>query len=92
MLNEFVRIIFGAGMFINAALFIPQVIRILKTKNTQGLSLITFVGFCLIQSSTIAYGYIQKDLLLMVGYALSLFTCGTVCILILIYRNKKERK
>ena len=35
------------------------------------------------------YGYIQEDHLLMIGYSLSLLTCGTVCVLILIYRNKK---
>jgi MtN3 and saliva related transmembrane protein len=93
MLAELIRIIFGAGMFINAALFIPQAVRIIKIKNTEDLSLVTFTGFCLIQASAIAYGYVQHDLYLMFGYGLSLLTCGFVTLLIVFYRknNLNER-
>ncbi len=86
MLKQFIQIIFGAGMYINAALFIPQTIRILRTKSAEGLSLITFGGFCLIQTSGVAYGYIQHDYYLSFGFALSLLTCGFVTLLIIINR------
>ncbi|MDR2617190.1 MAG: hypothetical protein LBC22_05280 [Endomicrobium sp.] len=49
------------AMFINAALFLPQVIKLYKTKSTKGLSLITFIGFNIIQLSSILHGYIRKD-------------------------------
>jgi MtN3 and saliva related transmembrane protein len=52
---------FGMAMFINAALFLPQVIKLYKTKSTKGLSLITFIGFNIIQLSSILHGYIRKD-------------------------------
>ncbi len=88
MIAEFIRIVFGLGMFINAALFVPQAIRIVRTKSAEGLSLITFGGFCLIQLSAIAYGYIEHDYYLSLGYALSFVSCGCVTLLILFYRRK----
>jgi uncharacterized protein with PQ loop repeat len=87
MLAEVIRIIFGASMFINAALFIPQAVRILRAKDAKELSFITFGGFCLIQASAVAYGYVQHDYYLMFGYSLSLVTCGFVFLLILFYRK-----
>lgn len=91
MLKQFIQVIFGAGMFINAALFIPQAIRILRTNSTEGLSLITFGGFCLIQASGVAYGYVQHDYYLSFGYALSLLTCGFVTLLITINRIIRQK-
>ena len=86
----FIDIIFGAGLFINAALFIPQAIRIVKYKNTKGLSLITFVGFCLTQLAAVVYGFFHQDYILMIGYVLALITCGTVTVLIFKYRNTAD--
>lgn len=89
LIKNFIVIYFGASLFINAMLFIPQIIKILKEKKTNEFSLTTFVGFCLTQIASILYGYIQKDWILMWGYILAFITCGTVTILILIYRNNK---
>lgn len=85
MLKEVIHIIFGMAMFINAALFIPQAIKLLRIKQAKDLSLITFGGFCLIQASAVAYGYIQNDLYMAGIYSLSLLTCGFVTFLIFLY-------
>ncbi|MSP53411.1 MAG: hypothetical protein EXR81_04060 [Gammaproteobacteria bacterium] len=46
ILQIVVSFIFGANLFVNAALFVPQAFRLYRSKNSQGLSKITFVGFC----------------------------------------------
>lgn len=86
----FIELMFGLSMFINSILFIPQAIKIYKTKNASGLSCTTFAGFNIIQIFTILHGYIRNDYTLMVGIALSLFTSGIVTFLIFFYKNKRK--
>lgn len=86
-----IEYIFGASLFLNALLFIPQIIILLKKKTTTDISLITFFGFCFIQSFTIMHGYINKDYILMWGYVLSLITCGTTTFLIIYYQIKNKK-
>jgi len=87
MLN-LIETVFSLGLFINAMLFVPQIIRLYKTKDSQGISLTTFIGFNFIQLFTVLHGYLHKDYLLMLGYILSFITCGFVTILTLIYKRK----
>jgi MtN3 and saliva related transmembrane protein len=84
----FIDLIFGVAMFLNAMLFIPQFIVLHKTKDSRGLSLITFAGFNLIQLATIFHGYLYKDYILMYGYILTLFIAGSVTLLVWMYRKK----
>lgn len=86
-LSKVIALLFGLGLFINALLFIPQIIRLYKSKNSTGVSLITFGGFTFLQLLAIFHGYFQNDYTLMIGYLFSVLTCGTVFILILFYRN-----
>jgi MtN3 and saliva related transmembrane protein len=90
-LITFIETVFSLGLFINACLFIPQILALYKVKNSQGFSLLTFAGFCLIQLFTILHGVIHLDYLLIVGFSLSLMTCGTLTLMILYYRRKSER-
>ncbi len=87
-LIDTVEIIFSLGLFINAVLFIPQIIRLYKTKNSQGISLVTFGGFSIIQFFTVLHAYLHQDILLLLGFLLSLITCGIVTFLIIFYRCK----
>lgn len=89
-IKEIIEYLFSFCLFINAALFIPQSIKIIKTKSSQNLSLMTFIGFNLIQFFTILHGVIMSDYLLVAGYSLSLVTCGAVTILILLYKKDKD--
>ncbi len=79
--------IFAIALFINAVLFIPQIIMLYRAKDSKELSLLTFGGFNLIQLFIFLHGYIHKDYLLMLGYLLSLISCGTVTFMILWYRK-----
>ena len=82
----FVNFVFGIGMFANAALFIPQIMLLLKKHHAEDVSLITFLGFCIIQIFTIWHAYYVKDYLLMIGFGISLLTCGATTVLIMYYR------
>lgn len=89
--KSFIEIVFSLGLFINAALFIPQIIRLYKSKNAEGFSLLTFGGFNAIQIFIILHGYLHRDYLLIGGYILSLITCGTVTYMIFLYRKKLKK-
>lgn len=84
-----IEFIFSAALFINAVLFIPQVIKIYKEKAAKDVSMPTFLGFLLIQFAIVLHGLITKDYLLVIGYLLSMVTCGSVVVLIFFYRKPK---
>lgn len=87
-IKEIVAVIFGLGLLVNAALFVPQIIRILRAKSSEGVSFLTFGGFSVLQITGVLHGYFQSDKYLMFGMIASLLTCGTVAILTLVYRKK----
>lgn len=81
---------FSLSLIVNAALFIPQIISLIKTKSADSISLITFAGFNIIQLFTMLHGLYVDDYLLAGGYLLSILTCGTVSLLIVYYRYIKK--
>jgi two-component system aerobic respiration control sensor histidine kinase ArcB len=89
-INEVIEYLFGAALFVNALLFIPQAMTIFKQKTSAGLSLVTFLGFLLIQFAVVLHGIINADYLLLVGYLLSMVTCSLVVVLILAYKKPKQ--
>ena len=90
ILENIIEYGFSSSLLVNAALFIPQIITLLKTKSARGASLITFVGFNIIQIFTMLHGVLTHDYLLVGGYILSILTCGTVSVLIIYYRYVKK--
>lgn len=83
---------FSISLVVNAGLFIPQIISLIKTKSSKGISLITFAGFNIIQLFTMLHGFYLGDYLLAGGYLLSIITCGTVSVLICYYRYIKTEQ
>ena len=83
--------IFGFALMGNAALFVPQALAIWRKKSDEGISLVTFAGFNLLQVIAIVQGIYQHDLALIVGMVASLITCGTVTVLTLVYRIGRQR-
>jgi MtN3 and saliva related transmembrane protein len=77
-MRELVAYIFGFGMLLNAGLFVPQVIHLWRTRNAQGVSILSFAGFNTLQAIGALHGYFQRDTALMVGMLASLITCGSV--------------
>ena len=87
MYREVIETIFSLGLFINALSFIPQIIRIIKERSTKGVSLITFSVFFITQASAVLYGLMIDSWILVVGYLLSMLTCGPVISLIFYFRR-----
>src|ERR1700722_11354535 len=88
-ISHVVEFLFSFALFINALLFIPQAMRIFKEKTAKSVCLLTFFGFFLIQLATVFHGILKHDDILVMGYLLSMLTCGSVIMLILFY-NKRD--
>jgi MtN3 and saliva related transmembrane protein len=86
-MKEIVAFIFGLGLFVNAAIFVPQAVQIWRVKRADSISLTTFIGFNILQAIGVAHGYLQHDLALTVGMIASLIASGTVTLLIVVYRR-----
>ena len=90
-MKQIVAVVFGFALMGNAALFVPQALAIWRKKSDEGISLITFGGFNLLQVIAIVHGVYQRDLALIVGMVASLITCGAVTVLTLVYRVGRKR-
>jgi MtN3 and saliva related transmembrane protein len=91
-MKELVAVIFGLGLLGNALLFVPQIVAVWRKKSDEGVSLITFGGFSILQIVGIVHGLYQHDLSLTLGMAASLLTCGSVTLLTLHYRLQRIRR
>jgi MtN3 and saliva related transmembrane protein len=90
-MKQIVAVIFGLGLLGNAALFVPQALAVWRKKSDEGISLITFGGFNILQAIGVVHGVYQHDLSLIVGLGASFLTCGTVTGLTLYYRAARKR-
>jgi MtN3 and saliva related transmembrane protein len=90
-MKQIVAIIFGLGLLGNALLFVPQVLAVWRKKSDEGISLLTFGGFNVLQAIGIVHGLYQHDLSLILGMAASLLTCGCVTTLTLFYRTRRKQ-
>lgn len=90
-IKQAVAVIFGLGLVGNALLFVPQALAIWRKKTDEGISLVTFGGFCLLQVISVVHGLYQRDPSLVIGMAASFLTCGTATALTVYYRIKGLR-
>jgi MtN3 and saliva related transmembrane protein len=90
-MKQIVALIFGLGLGCNALLFVPQIVAVWRKKTDEGISIITFGGFSILQAIGIVHGVYQRDLSLILGMAASLLTCGSVTALTIFYRMKRLR-
>ena len=93
-MKHYVAIVFGMGLIINAALFLPQLLAIWRSKSAKGISIFTFSGFAAMQAIGVIHGYFQEDWSLMIGMAASFLGCGGVTLLAVIFslRERGEGK
>ncbi len=87
-MKQIIAYLFGAGLIVNAGLFVPQALKIFKTKSAKDVSLMTFGGFNLLQFIGILHGYLQGDPYLLVGMIASFIACGAVTTLGILYRKQ----
>lgn len=70
-----------------AIVFLPQSIQTIKTKNTQGLSLGTYIIYCIGMLCWIAYGIYLSSVQMIIFNAISLFF-AVIILYIIITRRK----
>ena len=85
-MKETVAFLFGFGWACNALLFLPQLIAVLRKRSSEGVSLVTFGGFSVLQAVGILHGYLEHDRSLVFGMGTSLAACGTLTVLAIYYR------
>ncbi len=90
-MREMITFIFGLALLGNAALFVPQALAVWRKKSDEGISLITFGGFCILQVIGVIHGVYERDDSLIIGLGASFLTCGTVTLLTIIYRLRRLR-
>jgi len=90
-MKEIVAFVFGLALLGNAALFVPQAIALWRKKTDEGVSLVTFGGFCILQIIGVIHGLYQHDQSLIIGLGASFLTCGTVTFLTIFYRIRRLR-
>jgi MtN3 and saliva related transmembrane protein len=84
--------LFGLGLGCNALLFVPQAIALWRKRTDEGVSLLTFGGFSVLQVIGIVHGVNHQDWSLILGMTASLLTCGTVTGLTVFYRVRRLRR
>lgn len=90
-MRQFVTLLFGLGLIGNALLFVPQAIAVWRKKSDEGISLITFGGFCVLQVLGVIHGFYEHDNSLVIGLGASFLTCGTATFLTVLYRIRRVR-
>jgi len=90
-MREIVAFVFGLALLGNAALFVPQAIAVWRKKSDEGVSLVTFGGFCILQVIGVVHGVYEHDNSLIIGLGASFLTCGTVTLLTTVYRVRRMR-
>ena len=88
-MKEIVAVIFGLGLLGNALLFVPQVVAVWRKKTDEGISLITFGGFSILQVIGVVHGLYQHDPSLIIGMSASFLSCGSVTGLTIFYRLRR---
>jgi uncharacterized protein with PQ loop repeat len=79
-------IIWLAGM-VNVTAMLPQLFRIIRTRNIEGLSLAMFVLYFLVQVAFSIEGFFKKNRMLMVCMGLSAVVSGMIIVLVTYLRH-----
>ncbi len=83
--------LFDISLLINAALYVIQIAKLIKTKNAANISLLTFVFFFLVLLIQALQAYYLADRSYLIGMIASLITSGGLIMAILYYRHWHRR-
>jgi MtN3 and saliva related transmembrane protein len=79
-----------AAAFLTTASFLPQAILVIKTRNTEGLSVLMYSMFTTGVAGWLIYGILNKDWPIAIANLLTLIFA--LCILFIILMNKQKFK
>lgn len=89
-MKETIAVLFGLGLVVNGLLFVPQAIALWRKRSAEGVSLVTFGGFNLLQLIGIVHGVYQQDRSLVLGMIASFVCCGAVTLQAVVYRLRES--
>ena len=70
-----------AAAAMTTAAFLPQAIKIWRTRQTRDISLATFTVLCLGIVLWLVYGFLKQDLPLLIGNGITLILAGTILVM-----------
>ena len=73
-----------------AIVFLPQTIQTIRDRNVSGLSLSTYIIYCVGMISWILYGVYLHSVQMMLFNSISLFFAAIILYLIVVNKNKKK--
>ena len=71
-----------------ATVFLPQTIKTIKDRDVNGLSLFTYIIFCVGMISWILYGIYMHSVQMILFNAISLFFALIILYMIIVYKKK----
>ncbi len=83
MIDKVLEYSFLGMLLFNAALFIPQLILLIKTRDSSGVSVTMYSGFLGIQFILILHSVIKHDIILFVGVLCNFIICLIIDVLII---------
>ena len=83
-----INILYELTMYGLVITFLPQIIRIIKKRNVEGISLIAFLGFGILQFISAVHGYYTHNTPLLISMILSMIATGIIVLQIVYYRVK----
>ncbi len=89
--RQIVAFVFGLALIGNALLFVPQALAVWRKRSDEGISLVTFGGFCLLQVIGVIHGLFEHDNSLVIGLGASFLTCGAVTFFTIFFRIRRLR-
>lgn len=88
---ELITILGSAAAFCTTVCNVPQVIKIIRTRETKGVSALTYTVLLIGLVLWVIYGWIQKDWPVTIANALSALICATVLTLKLLPKRAVEQ-
>ncbi|EBA0844271.1 hypothetical protein I2I55_004147 [Salmonella enterica] len=76
--------------FFTTFAFAPQSIKTIRTRNTEGISVVMYIMFLTGVISWIAYGIMRSDFAVLIANIVTLFLAAPVLVITLINRRKKR--
>ena len=86
ILGEFLGYLAG---ICTAIVFLPQTIQTIKSKDVKGLSLVTYIIYCIGMLSWISYGIYLNSIQMILFNAISLFFALIILYMIIANKTKK---
>ena len=86
LLGEFLGYLAG---ICTAIVFLPQTIQTIKSKDVKGLSLVTYIIYCIGMLSWISYGIYLNSIQMILFNAISLFFALIILYMIIANKTKK---